>query len=150
MYIPKSVAIIRPNVLPIARPLHLCNTYASTEGNGMDLNELTNALETFSKIDPEVQIQTMMCFLYVAKRGKCSQKGVELDLKLTNAAASRNISYWTDRRFDRKPGKDFIERREDDHDRRYKVLQLTLKGQSFLDKLTGERHGKTIRKQVDR
>lgn len=116
----------------------------------MDLNELINALETFSKVDGEVQIQTMLCFLYVARRGNCTQKDVEIDLRLTNAAASRNISYWTERRFDRRPGVGFIERREDDNDRRYKVLQLSPKGQSFLNQLTGERHGKTARKQVDR
>jgi len=116
----------------------------------MDVNELINALETFSTIDGEVQLQTMLAFLYVARRGTCTQKDVEIELGMTNATASRNISYWTERRFDRRPGIGFIERREDDHDRRYKVLQLTARGRSFFEKLTGERHGKTSRKQVDR
>jgi DNA-binding MarR family transcriptional regulator len=116
----------------------------------MDGHELIRVLEAFAKVDPEIQLQTILAFLYVARREKCTQKDVELELGMTNAAASRNISYWTDRRFDRKPGVGFIDRKEDDQDRRFKQLQLTARGQSFYEKITGERHGKTSRKQVDR
>lgn len=94
-----------------------------------------NACDLLAEVDTELQLQTLRCFLFVAARGTCSQKDLELSLGLTNASASRNISYWTDRRFDRKPGKGFIERVEDDYDRRFKTLTLTKKGKDFLAKL---------------
>lgn len=116
-----------------------------------NVNDLITALETFSTVDNEMQLPTILAFLYVARRGECTQKDIEVELRMTNATASRNISYWTDRRFDRRPGIGFIERREDDHDRRYKALKLNTRGRSFYEKLLGEdRHGKTSRKQVDR
>jgi DNA-binding MarR family transcriptional regulator len=113
----------------------------------MDINLFRNALESFQEIDSDMSLPTIMAFLFVAQREKCTQREVELELGLTNAGASRNVSYWTDRRFDRKPGVGFIDRTEDDYDRRYKVLRLTSKGQSFYDNLRGlSKHGKTSRK----
>lgn len=115
----------------------------------VDLNELRNALETFAEIDNEMQLPTMLTFLFVASRGSCTQKEIEETLKFTNAGASRNVSYWTIRRFDKRPGIGFFNRQEDDNDRRYKLISLTPKGQAFYARLTGERHGKTARKSVD-
>lgn len=115
----------------------------------MDVNELNRAFDKLRELDQEIQLQTAMCFLFVAQRGVCTQRDVERELGLTNAGASRNISYWTDRRFDRRPGMGFIARTEDEHDRRFKTLRLTSKGQSFYDYLRGK-NGKTSWKQVDR
>lgn len=103
----------------------------------MHPNTLMNACNLLAEVDSELQLQTLRCLLYVAARGNCSQKDLEQSLGLTNASASRNISYWTDRRFDRKQGKGFIERVEDDFDRRFKSLTLTKKGKDFIAKLKG-------------
>lgn len=104
-------------------------------GDLMHPNTLMNVCELLSTIDSEIQLQTLKTFLYVAARGSCSQKDLEMTLKLTNASASRNISYWTDRRFDRKPGKGYIERIDDEFDKRFKTLRLTRKGRDFVTKL---------------
>lgn len=102
----------------------------------MNPNTLANVCELITKeVDSELQLQTLRCLLFVAVRGTCSQKDLETSLGLTNASASRNISYWTDRRFDRKPGKGFIDRVDDDFDRRSKSLTLTKKGKDFINKL---------------
>lgn len=104
----------------------------------MDTNVLARSIEHISKnIDPELQLQTLRAFLFVAQRGSCTQKDVEMALGISNASASRNVSYWTDRRFDRKPGLGFVERVEDDHDRRFKALKLTPKGKAFYEQLRG-------------
>lgn len=87
------------------------------------------------EVDPELQFQTFRCFLFVAHRGSCTQKDVEEGLGVSNASASRNISYWTQQRFDRKPGKGFIMRVEDPNDRRYRVLTLTKQGRDFFHEL---------------
>ena len=102
----------------------------------MQVHSFTRTLEFLSKeIGPELSVATLLTFLFVAQRGKCVQKDVEEGLKLTNASTSRNISYWTDRRFDRRPGMNFIERVEDDHDRRLRNLSLTPKGKAFYKRL---------------
>lgn len=112
--------------IPLARP----------HGALMHPNTLMTVLDLLHKdVDDQIQIQTLRCLLYVASRGQCSQKDLEQSLGMTNASASRNISYWTERRFDRKAGKGFIERSEDEFDRRFKSLTLTRKGKAFMQKL---------------
>jgi DNA-binding MarR family transcriptional regulator len=99
-------------------------------------HQLTRALELISEeISGEVSITTVLVFLFVARRGKCTQKDVEVELKISNASASRNVSFWTDRRYDRAKGFGFIERIEGDHDRRFKELTLTPNGQAFYKRL---------------
>ena len=101
----------------------------------MDTHLLEKVLEEFGAIDAELQLQTLRAFLFVAHRGSCNQKDVEVALKTTNASASRNISYWTERRFDKKEGKGYIARVEDPSDRRYKILTLTRSGKEFFDRI---------------
>lgn len=112
----------------------------------MNVNDLRNALEVFAEIDPEIQLQTMLVLLHVASVGSCSQKSLETALGLSPASASRNASYWTDRRFDRKPGAGFIRKDDDPHDQRTKNLTLTSKGTHFIEQLRGSSNGKTSRK----
>lgn len=101
----------------------------------MDTHILDKGLEAFAEVDPELQLQTIRVFLFVAHRSPCNQKDIEFALGMTNSSCSRNVSYWTDRRFDRKPGKGFIARVEDPADHRYKLLTLTKRGRDFLDQL---------------
>lgn len=102
----------------------------------MAIHQLTRALEFVSKkVSGEASLTTLLTFLFVAQRGRCTQKDVEIELKVSNAAVSRNVSYWTDRRYDRQEGMNFIERVEDDHDRRFKELTLTTAGKKFYQEL---------------
>lgn len=97
---------------------------------------LLNLLDKISNdVDPDIQLTTLRTFLFVASRGTCTQKDVEHYLQTNNASTSRNVSYWTDRRFDRTPGMDFIKREEDDYDRRMRNLTLTKKGQTFYNRI---------------
>ncbi|CAB4125035.1 MarR Transcriptional regulators [uncultured Caudovirales phage] len=86
----------------------------------------------------EVTLLTLRTFLYIAQRGVCFQREIEHYLGLSNATASRNVSYWTERRFDRNPGLGFVARTEDDYDRRQKNLTLTKTGRAFYAKLKAE------------
>lgn len=102
----------------------------------MDINLFGKAISHISKeVDGELQLQTLRTFIFIAQRGNCTQKDVENELGVTNASASRNVSYWTDRRFDRRPGLGFVERVEDEYDRRFKILKLTTKGREFFEQL---------------
>lgn len=105
------------------------------------------------EVDQELQLQTLRVFLFVAHRGSCTQKELELGLQITNGSASRNVSYWTDLRFDKKPGKGFIMRVEDPQDRRYKILTLTKSGREFWERFKavakgGMRNGETEGSEV--
>ena len=102
----------------------------------MNTIHLANVVEFLrNEIDQDLQLNTLQAFLFVGQRGSCTQKELEDALGGSNASASRNVAYWTDRRFDRKPGMDFIRREEDDYDRRFKRLTLTRKGAAFWKKL---------------
>jgi DNA-binding MarR family transcriptional regulator len=108
----------------------------------MDPNALIREVESFADIDPEMQIATMLTFLYVARRGTCFQKDIELELGLSNAAASRNVAYWSDFKIRDVPGYGFISREEDPMDRRYKRLTLTDKGKAFYQRILERDYGK--------
>jgi DNA-binding MarR family transcriptional regulator len=106
----------------------------------MQVHELTRILEYVSeRVGGEVQVTTVLVFLFVAQRGRCTQKSVEDELKLTNATASRNVSFWTHRRADRQPGMGFIERIVHDYDQRLRELVLTPTGKKFYQNLFDQR-----------
>lgn len=96
---------------------------------------LEKALLEFQKLDPNMGVQTILTFLSIARRRECTQKDIEAELGLTNASASRNVAYWTDLKIYGVPGKGFVDRREDERDRRYKKLTLTAEGRRFHAKL---------------
>ena len=87
------------------------------------------------EISEELQLNTLAVFLVIAEKGDCTQHDVEVALNIDQPSASRNVSYWTNRRFDRKPGMGFVERVEDDYDRRFKRLRLSKKGKAFFERL---------------
>lgn len=88
-----------------------------------------------SEVSPDLTITTLRCFILIGSRGTITQKEIEDELNLTNASASRNVSYWTDRRFDRTPGMDMVIRETDDYDRRQRNIKLNRKGKEFFHKI---------------
>lgn len=105
----------------------------------MSTFRLSRVLELVAKdIAPDCQIVTLLVFFFIAERGTCTQKDVEEGLDLTNASTSRNVSYWTERRFDRERGMGYVERVPDEFDRRLRNLSLTEEGKRFYRKLVAE------------
>jgi len=101
--------------------------------NTQQLQRLISFLQ--EEISEELQLNTLAVFLVIAEKGDCTQQDVETALNIDQPSASRNVSYWTTRRADRKPGMGFIDRVEDDYDRRFKRLRLSKKGKAFLERL---------------
>lgn len=99
----------------------------------MDINILRKAIEEFSKINPEANTTMLLIFLFIAYRGVCTQKDLEVNLGLTNATASRGVSWWTENKRYGLEGVGYVERTEDPRDRRYKLLKLTPAGKKFYD-----------------
>ena len=85
----------------------------------------------------EMTLLAMRTFFFIAARGCCIQRDVEEYLQVSGATASRNVSYWTDRKFDRSEGFGFIQRVENVYDRRQRDLSLTKKGKVFYAKFQG-------------
>jgi DNA-binding MarR family transcriptional regulator len=113
----------------------------------MNVYELDNVLSLIAdEVGPEVQVQTVRTLLFIAMRGSCNQKDIEIELCFTNASASRNVAYWTDVKADRKDGMRFVIRTEDPHDRRYKILTLSKKGRDFIERMV--KHGKATRNKM--
>lgn len=104
----------------------------------MSMHSFMSALQTISKdVAEDCQINTLRTLLFVGQRGTCTQKDVEEFLETSNATTSRNVSYWTERRFDRQEGVGYIERTQDDYDRRMRNLTLTKRGHVFYEKIKG-------------
>lgn len=102
-----------------------------------DINSLRKEVEAFAGVNPEVNATMILVFLFIAQRGICTQKDVEISLGLTNATASRIVSWWCDVKRFGKEGAGFIERMEDPRDRRYKLLKMTPEGEKFYQRLKG-------------
>jgi hypothetical protein len=52
----------------------------------MQAHEITRILEYVSeRVGGEIQVTTLLVFLFVAQQGKCTQKEVEEKLRLTNS-----------------------------------------------------------------
>ena len=102
----------------------------------MDLNKLSNALDVFDReVATDIPLQIIRAFIVIAQKGECYYKDVEHSTGMTDASTSRAIAYWTNLRFDKKPGIGYVERFEDNMDQRLKKARLTPKGRAFVEKL---------------
>jgi DNA-binding MarR family transcriptional regulator len=102
---------------------HMAASMAGLEG-------FKNGVALFAEIDQHMQLSTMLIFIFVAESPGCSQKDVEKAFALSNAAASRNISYWEDI-----DGVVMIRRYVNPGDGRQRLLRLTPEGARFFEEL---------------
>ena len=108
----------------------------------VELKRFVRGLEMFASVQPDMQIQTMLAYLYTALREGSNQKDIENLLGVSNASASRNIYYWTKEFKPGIPGKGFISQDIDPDDRRFRVVTLTPKGKTFARKMAESVKGK--------
>ena len=104
----------------------------------MELKSLDKVLQIVAdEVAGDIQAYTLRTFLLIGNAGQTgvTQQELEEKLGLSNAATSRNVSYWTYLRADKKAGPDFVSREEDPNDRRIRVLTLTPKGKAFYERL---------------
>lgn len=99
------------------------------------LGRLISVIEEFRRLDPEMQAQQMLTLLIVALREGEPVKVIGGALGLSQAAASRNVSYWTDWHWRKRAGLDMIEAVEDKMERRRKLVTLKPKGKRFIAKI---------------
>ncbi|MBZ9671648.1 MarR family winged helix-turn-helix transcriptional regulator [Mesorhizobium sp. ES1-3] len=99
------------------------------------LGQLSKAiafLAEFRKLDSEMQMQTALIFLLIAKDEGCSVRDLEQLTGLTSASCSRNVAALSDVGRKGNPGHNLVAVKVDADDRRQRNLFLTTKGRAVL------------------
>ena len=103
------------------------------------LQKSIQLLELFKNLDQDMSVSCALTILYAA--GEDTQRDLETRLGLSNAAASRNVAYWTEFRRYQVAGMNFLDQFPDPQDRRYRRIELKPKGTAFIKQvaaITGE------------
>ena len=107
----------------------------------LKLIKLERVVEEFRKLDPEMQAQTMLAFMFVAEKQESGTpttvKEVGEYLEVTSASASRNIAALSKVSRHRRPGHDLIFTYENPEYRVEKLIELTDKGKLLVKRLEG-------------
>lgn len=90
-------------------------------------------LELFKNLDADMSVSCALAMLYAEEENH--QRDVETRLGLSNAAASRNVAYWSAWRRHKVPGQGMIDQRVDPADRRYRLVEVTPRGRAFLSQI---------------
>lgn len=101
------------------------------------MTPLERALSLCRTLDPEIQCNSVIALLYIARRPGSSPTDLSNHLALTSGAGSRlvaRLSEWD--RF-RVRGLHLVASEPDPVDRRVRRLSLTPKGARFVDDLVG-------------
>lgn len=103
------------------------------------LLKLSNFIEEFRKLDTEMQAQTMLAFLYIARMDATDSPATVSDvaeyLGLTSASASRNVAALSEWSRHQKAGHNLVEARENPAFRSQKFIRLTAKGKRMIKTL---------------
>ena len=102
--------------------------------NARSIDKTIKLLRTFQTIDKDMSVSCALTILLAAKHTR--QKDLEQMLGLSNAAASRNVAYWSKRYKPEVAGKDFIESHLDPMDHRLRLISLKPQAHVLLDTLT--------------
>lgn len=98
----------------------------------MNADQFENGLDYFlTHIGSDINPMAIKTFLYIARHDNCTQDSLGQHLGLSVAARSRQVAYWSDKRFDGRPGPDFVERLINREDGRYRALALNAAGKKF-------------------
>jgi DNA-binding MarR family transcriptional regulator len=92
-------------------------------------------VEELRKVDTELGIQTLACFLLIARNEGMGVMELAEKLDISGASASRNVGYLSKERGRGHKGYNLIDARYDEYERRRKVLTLTKEGHSLLKRL---------------
>ena len=107
----------------------------------LKLIKLQRVVEEFRKLDPEMQAQTMLAFMFCAEKEEsgtpATVKEVGNYLEVTSASASRNIAALCEVSRHRRPGHNLLATYENPEYRVEKLIKLTDKGKNFVKKLEG-------------
>lgn len=100
------------------------------------LRTLNQAIALFRDLDPEIPATTIILFLAVAEAPEpIGMVDLQNNLGLPSSTTSRNVAYLSETHRLGKSGLGLIERYEDLHNRRAKLVRLTAKGRALKTRL---------------
>lgn len=99
------------------------------------VNDAIRVIEEFRKMDQEMQMQTAMIFLLIARDEGCYGRDLMQQTGLTSASVSRNVAALSKYHRKGRPGHDVVLAKEDPMDRRNKQLFLTGKGRAVINSI---------------
>lgn len=95
------------------------------------------AIDAFAEICPHLTAAHIRTFLFVAERGVCTQKDLELSLGMINSSASRNVAFWVgNSKIGASAPAPFLKSEVDPENRRFRLLSTTPEGRSFYKKIS--------------
>lgn len=101
--------------------------------------KLQRVIQEFRTLDPEMQMQTALAFLYIAQRDETGLVTTVSDvghyLNLSSASASRNVALLSQWSRKGTHGHQLVEINENPARRIEKHLKLTEKGKAFMKRL---------------
>lgn len=95
------------------------------------LYQAIRMIKVIQTIDPQMQAQTIMCFLMVAQFGPCPMADIRAISNVSQASLSRNFSALGEVHRRGMPGFGLIKSWEDPMNRKAKLVKLTKKGEEF-------------------
>ncbi len=105
----------------------------------LKLIKLQRVVEEFRKLDPEMQLQTVLAFVLVAHKqsqgSTVTIKEVGEMLGVTSASASRNVAALATVNRSRQPGHELVVTYENPEYRVEKFIELTDKGKALVTRL---------------
>jgi DNA-binding MarR family transcriptional regulator len=111
----------------------------SQNGDEGNLRVLVRKLETFINqiriLDDGMPVQTLACFLAIARREGQSIVELSVALGIAQSSASRNVSALSQWNWKKKPGLDLVETVIDLMERRRKQVLLNAKGRRLLEQI---------------
>jgi DNA-binding MarR family transcriptional regulator len=93
-------------------------------------------VQEFRKLDSEMQMQTALVFLMIAKHEGCQLRDLEREAGLSSASVSRNVAALSQLHRKGRAGHGLVIAKVSPEDRRNRQLYLTAKGRSVLETLS--------------
>ncbi len=99
------------------------------------MKSLTDNLSVFAAYNPNITVNMMRAFLFVATKMPCPQSDLAEFLNTSGTTTSRIVSWWCTEDAGENTFKPMMNRMELKSDRRQKLLNLTAEGEQLLRKL---------------
>lgn len=103
--------------------------------NKKTMKALLTVVVEVRKVDPEMQMQTFETLLRIALNEGVPMAQLQQETKVSLSATSRNVGILSRVNVKGAKALGFCEAHEDPMDRRRKVVYMTPKGKTFIDKL---------------
>lgn len=100
------------------------------------LRGLYHSVQLFRDLDPELQSQTIVCFLLIAAAPTdIPMRDLQDTLDMPSSSTSRNVAALSKHHRLGRPGLDLVETYEDPEDRRFKRVRLTARGRALRSRI---------------